>query len=88
MRAILLAWLAIFVTGAAGCLGINMLQQSSGLAYSTDGARIDTSWAWRSTGTREPITEAEECDTRKPWQWFFVDFGHPRGESATCRISQ
>jgi hypothetical protein len=88
MRAFLLACLAIVVIGAGGYLGLNTLQQPSGRAYSTEGARIDANWAWRSTGIKEPTTEAEECDPRRPWQWFFVDFGKPRGESVTCRISQ
>jgi hypothetical protein len=88
MRAFLLACLAIVVIGACGYLAVNTKQESSGSAYTTDSARIDPSWAWRATGTKEPITPAEECDMRKPWGWFFVDFGKPRGESAACRISQ
>lgn len=88
MRAFLLSCLAIVVIGAGGYLVVNAMQQPSGVAYTTDGARISTNWAWRSTGTKEPTTSTEECDMRKPWQWIFVDFGKPRGEPAACRISQ
>jgi hypothetical protein len=88
MRAFWLACLATIVVGAGGYFFVNVMQQSSGVAYATDGARIAPSWAWRSTGISEPTTPAEECDTRKSWQWIFVDFGTPRGEPAGCRISQ
>jgi hypothetical protein len=88
MRVHLAACLAIFIIGAGGYFLLGSLQLPSGDAYAVDGARIGTSWAWRSTGTSEPITRAEECDKREPWQWIFVDFGRPRGESAVCSDSQ
>jgi hypothetical protein len=88
MRAFLLACLAIVIIGAGGYLFVNSMQEPSGVAYSTDGARITASWSWRSTGIKEPVTAREECEMRKPWGWIFVDFGKPRGESAVCRISQ
>jgi hypothetical protein len=104
MRAFLVACLAIFVLGAGGFFGLNAMQQPSGIAYTTDGARINPKWTWRSvfhlanragpaTGTAMNIPEApssltEECDVRTTWQWIFVDFGTPDGESATCSASQ
>jgi hypothetical protein len=88
MRAHLAACLAILIIGAGGYFLLDSLQMPSGDAYAIDGARIRPSWAWRSTGTSEPITRAEECDRREPWQWIFVDFGKPRGESAVCSDSQ
>jgi hypothetical protein len=95
MRAFLVACLAIVVVAVGGYFFVNAMQESSGLAYATDGARINTSWAWRSvsgpTGASEPGTQpaqAHECDARKTWQWIFVDFGRPDGESAACSISQ
>jgi hypothetical protein len=88
MRAFLLACLAIVIIGAGGYFFVNSMQEPSGVAYTTTGARINTSWAWRSTGIKEPVTASEECDMRKPWGWIFVDFGKPRRESAVCRISQ
>jgi hypothetical protein len=91
MRAFLLACLAIVVIGAGGYFFLSDMQQPSGVAYSTEGARIDTSWAWRSvsgpTGASEGA-QAKECDPRKTWQWIFVDFGRPDGEPALCSISQ
>lgn len=88
MRAFLLACLAVVVIGAGSYFAVNVTQEPSGLAYTTEGVRIDPSWAWRSAGTTEPTTAAEECHVRKPWGWFFVDFGRPHGEPAACRISQ
>jgi hypothetical protein len=88
MRVFLLACLAIVVIGIGGYFVANAAQQPSGVAFATDGARIDTSWAWRSAGRSEPATAAQECSLRKPWGWIFVDFGKPRSESAACRISQ
>jgi hypothetical protein len=35
-----------------------------------------------------PSAMAEECDVRTTWQWIFVDFGDPKGESDTCSSSQ
>jgi len=95
MRAFLVACLAVIVVGAGGYFSLNALQEPSGVAYATDGARISTSWVWRSVSTStsagEPATkaaQAEMCDMRKTWQWIFVDFGSPDGESATCSASQ
>jgi hypothetical protein len=91
MRAFLVACLAIVAIGTGGYVFLNGMQEPSGVAYATDGARINTGWAWRSvsspTGAGEKA-QAEECDTREAWQWIFVDFGRPAGESAACSISQ
>jgi hypothetical protein len=83
MRAFLVACLAIVVIGAGGYFLLDSMQQPSGVAYATDGARISTDWSWRSVGSR-----SDECDARKSWQWIFVDFGRPKGESPTCSFSQ
>jgi hypothetical protein len=101
MRAFLTACLGIIVIGIAGYFFVNTLQQPSGVAYSTDGARISPQWSWRSvsedtnagpaaTGTATKTAEAtnEACEARTPWQWIFVDFGKPEGEPPTCTVSQ
>jgi hypothetical protein len=103
MRAFLAACLGIIVIGIAGYFSVNTLQKPSGIAYTTDGARISPQWSWRSvfrgtagpatTGTATKISEAtnemvEECEARTPWQWVFVDFGKPEGEPTTCAASQ
>jgi hypothetical protein len=103
MRAFLAACLGIIVIGIAGYFFLNTLQQPSGIAYSTDAARISPQWSWRSalgdhtstaaTGTAMKTAEAtndmdEECEARAPWQWIFVDFGKPEGEPTTCKASQ
>jgi hypothetical protein len=91
MRAFWVACLAIVAVAAGGYFFLSAVQQPSGVAYSTDGSRINTSWAWRSvsgpTGASESA-QANACDLRKTWQWIFVDFGWPDGESALCSISQ
>jgi hypothetical protein len=90
MRAFLLACLMILVVGGGGYFFLGSMQQSSGAAFATDGARINPSWAWRSASARPGATETAqaECDRRKAWQWIFVDLGRPQGESAACSISQ
>jgi hypothetical protein len=104
MRAFLTACLAIVVIGAGGYFFLNAMQKPSGIAYTTDGARISPKWSWRSvfrrTNARGPATKtamnipeapsdmAEECDVRTASQWIFVDFGSPDGESAICADSQ
>lgn len=82
MRAFVVACLAV-VIGTGGYLFLNSIQEPTGVAYTTDGARISTNWSWRSVGSRP-----DECDARKSWQWIFVDFGSPDGESAVCSVSQ
>jgi hypothetical protein len=104
MRAFLVACLAIVVFGAGGYFSVNTMQKSTGVAYTTDGARINPKWTWRSvfrrTSASGPVTKtgmnipeapselAEECDVRTASQWIFVDFGTPDGESDVCTSSQ
>lgn len=104
MRAFLAACLGIIVIAIAGYFSLNTLQKPSGIAYTTDGARITPQWSWRSvsgdtnasaaaTGTATKTSEAtndkvEECEVRSPWQWIFVDLGKPEGEPITCTVSQ
>jgi hypothetical protein len=103
MRAFLAACLGIIVIGIGGYFAINTLQKPTGIAYSTGGARISPQWSWRSvlddghaspaaTGaaikTSEAANDTEACEVRTPWQWIFVDFGKPEGESTTCTASQ
>jgi hypothetical protein len=89
MRAFLTACLAIVVIGAGGYFLLNSIQQPSGLAYATDGARINPKWSWRSIDIPgAPSDMAEACNMRAPSQWIFVDFGTPHGESKICSDSQ
>lgn len=85
MRVYLAACLALLVVGVGGYFAVNAVQQPSGAAYSTDAARIDPSWSWRDTSTTTP---PRPCEPRKLWQWFFVDFRDPAGESGLCSDSQ
>lgn len=83
MRAFLLACVAIVVIGAGGYFLLAWMQQPTGVANAGGATRISTNWSWRRP------TQNAECDAHKSWwQWIFVDFGNPSGESAACAISQ
>jgi hypothetical protein len=102
MRVYLVACLAILILGTGGYFFLDSLQQPTGFAYTTDGARITPDWSWRSVlvsrrataakGTMEPpaapSTLNGECDVRAAYQWIFVDFGDPKGEPRVCSDSQ
>ena len=47
MRAFLIACAAVIIIAACGVLALGAFQKSAGLAFSTDGARINPSWSWR-----------------------------------------
>jgi hypothetical protein len=92
VRAFLTACLVIIVLGTGAYFGLNTIQKPSGIAYATDGARIDPQWSWRSvapeTGATTQHTRNEGCDVRTAGQWIFTDFGVPRGEPKVCSASQ
>jgi hypothetical protein len=100
MRAFLLACLALVAVGAGGYFTLASLQQSSGSAFTTDGARIDPQWTSRgiipsnATPATSPDVAAapsdlvDKCDPRTASQWIFLDLGTPRGEPGLCSISQ
>jgi hypothetical protein len=81
MGAFVAACVAFIVLGAGGYLVLGGAQKSAGVAYSTQSTRIDPSWSWRAQGN-------EACEPRSSWQWFFVDFGTPKGEAKVCSVSQ
>jgi hypothetical protein len=81
MRAFLLACAAYILVGAGAYFSLNMLQESSGDAYTQETARIDPGANWRLVTTTLP---AQTCKPRTVSQWFFVDFGDPAGESPAC----
>jgi hypothetical protein len=95
VRVYLVACLAIVVICVGGYFALNTIQEPTAIAYTTGAARISPHWAWRSVlsplGASEPTTEtatSQECNTREAWQWIFVDFGKPDGESKICKDSQ
>lgn len=89
MRVYLAACLASVVIGIGGYLCLTTLQEPSGIAYATGDARISPQWAWRSVFSSAEASEpSTECSIRKTWQWIFVDFGNPEGESKVCSVSQ
>ena len=85
MRAFLMACLAVLVMGAVAYFALDSLQQPSGEAFATASTRTDPGWNWRAVLT---APSAGQCEPRQVWQWFFVDFRHPRGEPGLCSDSQ
>ena len=81
MGAFFAACVAFIVLGAGGYFGLGAMQTSTGAANTSQGARIDPSWSWRTQGS-------QACEPRSSWQWFFVDFGTPEGEAKACSVSQ
>ncbi len=47
MRAFLAACVAAIILAACGVLALGAIQKPAGVAFSTDGARIDPGWSWR-----------------------------------------
>ena len=95
MRAFSAACLAIILIVVGGYFVLSAVQQPSGVAFASDAARIDTSWAWRSplsfTSVADPgkkTVQEEACQKHSPWQWIFIDFGRRDGESGACWASQ
>src|SRR5262249_35952146 len=95
MRAFLAACLAIVLIGAGSYFALSTLQQPTGVAYTTDRARISPQWSWRAVFRQAKADDkaiktgelADACDMRTAWQWVFVDFGSPKREAA-CSVSQ
>jgi hypothetical protein len=92
VRAFLAACVVIIVLGTGAYFGLNTLQKPSGVAYATDGVRIDPQWSWRSAAPQAgAVTQgapSEDCDVRTAGQWIFIDFGILRGEPKACSASQ
>jgi hypothetical protein len=88
MRAFLAACLAIVILAVGGYFAANAMQRLSGVAYTTEGARINPSWSWRRlfSSAKTPAGQAgmtvagtaagmaEECDVGTTWRWILVDF--------------
>jgi hypothetical protein len=92
MRSFLLACLVVIVVAACGVIVLGALQEPSGTAFSTAGARIEPSWNWRrmfgqagqrvghgvSNGEMRRLA-AEDCDRTRAYMWVLVDFGDTPG---------
>ena len=88
MRVFLAACFAIVILAVGGYFAANAVQRLSGVAYTTEGARINPSWSWRRLfakkapdGHAGSMTVAgtaagmvEECDVGTTWRWILVDF--------------
>jgi|SRR6266702_4048990 hypothetical protein len=52
MRAFLAACLVGLILAICGVIALGAVQRPSGVAFATDGARINPHWAWRQTFRR------------------------------------
>ena len=96
MRVFLVACLAIVVLAIGSYFAVSAAQRASGVAYTTEGARIKQSWSYRrvakraapaSQGTNAPSTSvdaSDECDVSSTWRWITVDFGDAANEEPAC----
>ena len=100
MRVFLAACLAIIVLAVGAYFSVNAIQRPSGVAYTTEGARINPSWSWRRMFTNAKATPAgqagmtipagtlamaEECDVVTTWRWIVVDFTTGGAEAPDCQ---
>ncbi len=94
MRAFLAACLAIVVIAVAGYFATSVAQRLSGVAYTTEGARIKQSWTYRRLSSRAApgghgmamptgaSNLADDCDVSTTLQWIMIDFG--ASDAPTC----
>jgi len=90
MRSFLIACAAMIVLAVGGVLALGPAQRPTGIAFSTDGVRINPSWSYRKVVRRKPPrpgTEAMskeemmsarhdiEVECEDPSGYLFVDFG-------------
>lgn len=99
MRAFLVACLAVIVIGVGGLITLNSFQRPAGVAYSTDGTRVNPKWSWRNLVQRSmpsvsqsmhvaslqgTMGEQDECAQATALAWLFVDFGNSPNEAPGC----
>jgi hypothetical protein len=96
MRVFLAACLAVVVIATASYFAMNAAQRLSGVAYTTEGARIKQSWSYRRVAARvapsghgmatpeTAIDGGEDCDISSTWRWIMIDFGGSANEAPTC----
>jgi len=98
MRAFLAACAVTIILAACGLLALGAIQKPAGLAFSTDGVRIDPSWNWRQAfggsasnlqdkNAATPHPGPENCENINAYRWLFIDFGEAK-ENAACLVSQ
>jgi hypothetical protein len=96
MRVFLISCVAIIVLAVGGYVGLNAVQKLSGLAYTTEGARIKQNWTYRRIAARAAPTghaaiapgtatdASEDCDVSTTWRWILIDFSDSRNEAPSC----
>jgi hypothetical protein len=60
MRAFLAACAAAIILAACGVLALGAVQKPSGVAFSTEGVRIDPGWSWRQMFRRSARGPADQ----------------------------
>jgi hypothetical protein len=98
MRAFLAACVVTIILAACAVLALGAMQKPSGIAFSTDGVRIDPSWSWRQAfggsasnpqdkSAAAPHPGPENCEKISAYRWPFVDLGEAK-ENDACLVSQ
>jgi hypothetical protein len=103
MRAFLIACLAIIVLAGGAFYALGAVQRTSGVAYTTDGARISPKWSWRQMISRAkgmpktatasmvmPVADedlAEDCGTSTAWSMILADFVGTPTADPACQTS-
>ncbi len=90
MRAFLIACAVMIVLAAGGVLALQVSQKPTGLAFSSEGVRINPTWSYRKVIRRKPpssgrevmskeeimsVTGDIEVECEDPSGYLFVDFG-------------
>jgi hypothetical protein len=88
MRVFLAACVAIIIIAITAYFTVNVMQRPSGIAYTTEGARIDPSWTSRRllSRTSTPVAQVgmDECDGATTWRWVLVDLSGNAREAPDC----
>jgi hypothetical protein len=71
MRAFIVSCIAVIVLAVCGVLALGAVQRPSGVAFSTEGVRIDPSWSWRQmfrrpAASHQPAPRAQSGQDMSP----------------------
>src|SRR5262249_48796299 len=90
MRAFIIACAVMLVLAASGVLALQVSQKPTGMAFSSEGVRINPTWSYRKVIRRKPPPAGSEAMSKEemmsarhdievecedPSGYLFVDFG-------------
>jgi hypothetical protein len=76
MRSFLIACAAMIALAVGGALVLGVAQMPTGVAFSTDGARINPTWSYRKGRSAQPPPSGSEIEVECETSWYlFVDLG-------------